>query len=173
MTYEPPKGFGEMKLSAKVEAFGRAFEARALSSLDSVVGLPSYDPTRCHKNPSGSGRHRWDAWLNCKYCGAYAPVTMDRKHHVWEERQRFKRNTLCVKAEKGVAVEKSKVLCPVCGASTFIESHTPATDHPECSTDRHQCEKCDWYSDEWPTPVAPLCVKTDSNDTTGDSKHVR
>lgn len=92
MPAELPKGFGEMKPSAKVEAFRRAFEARALSSLDSVVGLPSYDPTRCHKNPSGGGRHRWDAKLNCIHCGAFAPSMMDRKHIVWEQRQRIKRH---------------------------------------------------------------------------------
>jgi hypothetical protein len=45
----------------------------------------------------------------------------------------------------------SSVLCPLCGSSTFIDSHIPASDHPELSTDRRQCEKCDWHSDEWPT----------------------
>lgn len=49
------------------------------------------------------------------------------------------------------------VRCPVCGSATFIDSHTPASDHPELSTDRHQCEKCDWHSDdEWPTPNSVL-----------------
>ena len=44
------------------------------------------------------------------------------------------------------------VRCPVCGSPTFVDTHTPASDHPELSTDRHQCETCDWHSDEWPTP---------------------
>jgi hypothetical protein len=46
-----------------------------------------------------------------------------------------------------------KVICPLCGADTFIDSHTPFSDHPELSTDRHECKVCDWHSDEWPTPT--------------------
>ena len=41
MPAELPATFGEMKPSAKVEAFGKAFEARALPSLDSLV-VPLY-----------------------------------------------------------------------------------------------------------------------------------
>ena len=40
MTAEPPEGFGEMKPSAAVEAFGKEFEARSLDSLDSLVRCP-------------------------------------------------------------------------------------------------------------------------------------
>ena len=40
MTAEPPEGFGEMKSSAAVEAFGKEFEARSLDSLDSFVRCP-------------------------------------------------------------------------------------------------------------------------------------
>ena len=53
--------------------------------------------------------------------------------------------------DKTFKFKKGTVICPVCGSGTFIDSHTPATDHPECSTDRHQCNKCEWHSDEWPT----------------------
>jgi len=54
-------------------------------------------------------------------------------------------------------LQKGKELtCPECGAYAYIESHSPASDHPECSTDRLQCEVCDWHSDEWPSAGGDL-----------------
>ena len=44
-------------------------------------------------------------------------------------------------------------ICPLCGCATFVASHTPYSDHPELSTDRHECVSCYWHSDEWPTPT--------------------
>ena len=39
-------------------------------------------------------------------------------------------------------------VCPQCGAGCFADIHTPASDHPELTTSRLQCEQCDWYGDE-------------------------
>ena len=58
------------------------------------------------------------------------------------------------------------VACPVCGSATFVDSHTPASDHPECSTDRRECETCDWHSDEWPTPNSTTTQESQCNTKT-------
>jgi len=43
--------------------------------------------------------------------------------------------------------------CPLCGSVCFDDVHTPATDHPELTTTRKQCSKCEWFGEE--SPIAP------------------
>ncbi len=41
-------------------------------------------------------------------------------------------------------------LCPKCGEATRVESHCPATDHPETTVYWDECG-CGWESDHRPT----------------------
>lgn len=44
-------------------------------------------------------------------------------------------------------------VCPKCGASVFIDVHTPCSDMPELTTFRWECSVCSWFGDEWHSEV--------------------
>ncbi len=49
-----------------------------------------------------------------------------------------------------LAATQTEKRCPKCGAKTFANSHCPATDHPETTTEWDRCGECDWESDHRP-----------------------
>jgi len=48
-----------------------------------------------------------------------------------------------IKNEVDQALQQ-KPKCPLCGADTFVDTHCPATDHPETTMEYDFCTKCDW-----------------------------
>lgn len=54
------------------------------------------------------------------------------------------------------AVSDQLQMCPLCGSECFLDSHTPASDHPELTVERWECKECNWFGEEQPSMPGEL-----------------
>lgn len=57
---------------------------------------------------------------------------------------------VCLAIFGGFEMSEKVTLCPCCGASTFLDTHCPASDHPELEVEFDSCTHCDWPGNDRP-----------------------
>jgi hypothetical protein len=86
-------------------------------------------------------------WYGREIAGIDAVTGCPREH----QRKGATKRTITQKLYEDAVAQR----CPRCGARLFVDSHTPAGDHPELMTDRFQCTRCDYHGEELPHQKPP------------------